>query len=112
LVTKIEEIEKKAKNQDTREISKKSEADIYLEGKKNPFANLHPLTQITQKIYDIFLPFGYQIVESPEIESEENNFTLLNMPPGHPARAMQDTFYLNNNLLLRTQTTNVQPRIM
>jgi phenylalanyl-tRNA synthetase alpha chain len=47
-------------------------------------------------------------MESPEVESEENNFTKLNMPPGHPARAMQDTFWLKNNLLLRTHTTNIQ----
>ncbi|CAG8788085.1 3264_t:CDS:2, partial [Racocetra fulgida] len=75
-------------------------------------ANLHPLTQLVYAVYDIFLRLGYQIVEGPEIETEENNFTSLNMPPGHPARAMQDTFYLPNNLLLRTQTTAIQPRIM
>jgi len=74
---------------------------------------LHPLSQLIQKIYAIFLHLGYQIVESPEIETEENNFTKLNMPPGHPARAMQDTFYLNqSNLLLRTHTTNVQSRVL
>ncbi|CAI2162899.1 17018_t:CDS:2 [Funneliformis geosporum] len=81
-------------------------------GKKVPLAGLHPLTKIIQKIYDIFVPLGYQIVESPEIESEECNFNKLNLPPHHPARAMQDTFYLNNNLLLRTHTTNIQSRIL
>ncbi|CAI2173491.1 2366_t:CDS:10 [Funneliformis geosporum] len=86
--------------------------DIYLEGKKIPLAGFHPLTKIIQKIYDIFVPLGYQVVESPEIESEECNFNKLNMPPHHPARAMQDTFYLNNNLLLRTHTTNIQSRIL
>ncbi|CAG8732815.1 30649_t:CDS:2 [Racocetra persica] len=86
--------------------------DIYREGKKLPVANLHPLTQLISKIYDIFQRLGYQIAESPEIETEKNNFTSLNMPPGHPARAMQDTFYLNNDLLLRTQTTAIQPRVM
>jgi phenylalanyl-tRNA synthetase alpha chain len=89
-----------------------NELDWGKEGKKIPVACLHPITQLTQKIYDIFLHLGYQIVEIPEIDSEENNFTLLNMPPGHPARATQDTFYLNNNLLLRTQTTTIQPWIM
>lgn len=88
---------------------KKSEIDIYLEGKKFPLANLHPITQLIQKVYDIFLRLGYQIVESPEIETEENNFTLLNMPANHPARDMHDTFYLNDNWLLRTHTTTIQP---
>lgn len=87
-------------------------ADIYLKGKKFPLGGFHPITRITQKIYTIFLSLGYQIAESPEIDNEENNFTRLNMPPGHPARTMQDTFYLNNNLLLRTHTTNIQPWIM
>ena len=86
--------------------------DITLEGKNLPLACLHPLTQLIQKVYDTFLRLGYQIIESPEIETEENNFTKLNMPPGHPARDMQDTFYLNNNLLLRTHTTNIQSRIL
>jgi phenylalanyl-tRNA synthetase alpha chain len=72
-------------------------------------ANFHPLTQLIDKIYSIFLRLGYQISESPEIDTEKNNFTLLNMPSGHPARAMQDTFYLNYDLLLRTQTTTIQP---
>ena len=82
-------------------------------GKRLPLGGLHPLSQLIQKIYAIFLCLGYQIVESPEIETEENNFTKLNMPPGHPARTMQDTFYLNqSNLLLRTHTTNVQSRVL
>src|SRR5437660_12799477 len=88
----------------------KKKFDVYLGGKKIPLGNFHPLTQLRQKILTIFLHLGYQVIESPEIGSEENNFTGLNMPPGHPARAMQDTFYLNNNnLLLRTQTTTIQP---
>ncbi|CAG8455122.1 15935_t:CDS:2 [Cetraspora pellucida] len=81
------ETETKTKTQGLQQEPKKEEVDIYLEGEKIPLANLHP----------------------PEIETEENNFTLLNMPPGHPARAMQDTFYLNHNLLLRTHTTTIQP---
>ncbi|KLL02871.1 MAG: phenylalanyl-tRNA synthase subunit alpha [Mycoplasmataceae bacterium RV_VA103A] len=77
-----------------------------------PIAYLHPLTQLTQKIYDIFLCLGYQIIESPEIETEENNFTKLNMPAGHPARDMQDTFYLHDSSILRTHTTNIQSRVL
>src|SRR5205085_9720147 len=91
---------------------KEEKLDIYLEGKKFPLASLHPITQIIQKIYDIFLPLGYQVVEKTEIESEEYNFNKLNIPPEHPARDMHDTFYLNNNLLLRTHTTNTQSRVL
>src|SRR5688572_27649193 len=86
--------------------------DIYLEGKKLPLGNLHPITQIVQQIYDIFLPLGYQIVESPEIETEEYNFNKLNIPVGHPARDMHDTFYFDTNLLLRTHTSNTQIRVL
>ncbi|RHZ35203.1 phenylalanine--tRNA ligase subunit alpha [endosymbiont GvMRE of Glomus versiforme] len=111
LVEKIISIEKKLKKKYQIE-GIKSSIDIYLEGKKNPLGNFHPLTQIIQDIYDIFLPLGYRIVKGPEVETEENNFTLLNMPSGHPARDMQDTFYLKNNFLLRTQTTAIQPRLM
>ncbi|CAG8833034.1 23367_t:CDS:2, partial [Gigaspora margarita] len=114
----LEELEKKKvvleKLGDIKREEKQSrnKFDFYLEGKKIPVANFHPLTQLTYELYDIFLRLGYQIAESPEIDTEKNNFTLLNMPPGHPARAMQDTFYLPNNLLLRTQTTTIQPWLM
>ncbi|CAI2162229.1 12454_t:CDS:2 [Funneliformis geosporum] len=108
---KIQKGEKKTANFSPPN-KEREEVDIFLPGKKLAFANLHPLTQIIQKIYDIFLPLGYQIVESPEIESEEYNFNKLNMPPEHPARAIQDTFYLNYNLILRTHTTNAQSRIL
>jgi len=112
LVTKVKEIETKIKEQNQEKKLKKDEVDIYLKGEKIPLANLHPLTQIIQKIYDIFLLLGYQIVESTEIESDEYNFSKLNMPPEHPARDMHDTFYLNTNLLLRTHTSNTQIRVM
>ncbi|CAJ0824632.1 524_t:CDS:1 [Entrophospora sp. SA101] len=112
LTAKIKEIEKRTKGQGSEKELKKDKLDIYLEGKKIPLASLHPITQIIQKIYDIFLPLGYQIAESPEIETEEYNFNKLNIPPEHPARGMHDTFYLNTNLLLRTHTSNTQIRIM
>ena len=90
----------------------KKEIDIYLEGKKIPLNSIHPVTRMIQKIYDIFLPLGYQIVESSEIEIEEVNFNDLNIPPDHPARDVHDTFYLSNNLLLRTHTSNAQVRVL
>lgn len=107
-MAKVQEREKKSSEQD----QKKDKLDIYLEGKKVPLTSLHPITQIIQKIYDIFLPLGYQVAESSEVETEECNFNKLNMPPEHPARDMYDTFYLNANLLLRTHTSNTQIRVM
>ncbi|CAJ0836263.1 2039_t:CDS:2, partial [Entrophospora sp. SA101] len=112
LLTATEKKEQELAERELKEQLLTEKIDITLEGKSLPLACLHPLTQLVQKIYDIFWRLGYQIVESPEIETEENNFTKLNMPPGHPARDMQDTFYLNNNLLLRTHTTNVQSRML
>ncbi|CAG8670015.1 2053_t:CDS:2 [Ambispora gerdemannii] len=95
-----------------RDLDKRKKLDIYLEGKKYPLASLHPITQIIQKIYAIFLLLGYQVAESTEIETEEYNFNKLNIPTEHPARDMHDTFYLNANLLLRTHTSNTQIRVM
>lgn len=112
MAEKVKEIENKLKEQNQAKELKKDQVDIHLEGKKIPLANLHPLIQIIQKIYDLFLPLGYQIAESTEIESEEYNFSKLNMPAEHPARDMHDTFYLNTNLLLRTHTSNTQIRVM
>ena len=112
LLSVVEKKEQELTEKELKQQLLNEKIDITLEGKSLPLACLHPLTQLIQKIYDIFLRLGYQIIESPEIETEENNFTKLNMPPGHPARDMQDTFYLNNNLLLRTHTTNIQSRIL
>ncbi|MCE8162842.1 MAG: phenylalanine--tRNA ligase subunit alpha [Candidatus Moeniiplasma glomeromycotorum] len=117
LVNKIENIKPKA---DKLNKAKILPLDIYLEGKKLSLGNLHPITQIIYQIQDIFSTLGYQIVESPEIENEEYNFNKLNMPPGHPARDMHDTFYLDflstnapqNKLLLRTHTSNTQIRTL
>jgi len=93
-------------------MERTNKIDIYLEGKKVSLGNLHPITQIIRRIYDTLIPLGYQIAEGPEIETEEYNFNKLNIPPNHPARDMHDTFYLNNNLLLRTHTSNTQIRLM
>jgi phenylalanyl-tRNA synthetase alpha chain len=112
LSAKVKKMENKLKDQKQEKDLKKDRIDIYLEGKKIPRANLHPLTQIIQKIYDIFLPLGYQITESAEIENEEYNFNKLNFLPEHPARDMHDTFHLNANLLLCTHTSNTQIRVL
>jgi phenylalanyl-tRNA synthetase alpha chain len=112
LVEKIEELETKSNSNDSGKSSQNLQIDTHLEGKKNSLANLHPITQIVQKIYDIFIPLGYQISESSEIETEEYNFDKLNMAADHSARDMHDTFYLDANHLLRTHTSNTQIRMM
>ncbi|HOV41345.1 MAG TPA: phenylalanine--tRNA ligase subunit alpha, partial [Oscillospiraceae bacterium] len=91
----------------------KAEAiDVTLPGKKRDVGKLHPLTQVLNELKDIFLGMGFDIVEGPEIETDHYCFEALNMPKTHPARDTQDTFYINENVVLRTQTSSVQIRTM
>ncbi len=69
---------------------------------------MHPLSTIVTELEDLFLGMGYQIAEGPEVESDYFNFELMNLPKGHPARDMQDTFYIDENTLMRTHTSPVQ----
>jgi phenylalanyl-tRNA synthetase alpha chain len=73
---------------------------------------MHPLTRVIQEIEDVFLGMGYQIAEGPEVETDLYNFEMLNLPKDHPARDMQDTFYITEELLLRTHTSPMQVRTM
>ncbi|SES76299.1 phenylalanine--tRNA ligase subunit alpha [Anaerobranca gottschalkii] len=86
--------------------------DISLPGLKREIGALHPLTIVRREIEQIFMSMGYEIVEGPEIETDYYNFEALNLPPNHPARDMQDTFYITENILLRTHTSPVQARTM
>lgn len=86
--------------------------DITLPGIQLPRGHQHPLTQVIEEIEDIFLGMGFQIAEGPEIESDYYNFEALNLPKEHPAREMQDSFYISEEILLRTQTSPVQIRTM
>ncbi len=88
------------------------ELDVTLPGRRYPRGRLHPLTRIAQEICDIFLHLGFEAVEGPEVELDWYNFEALNIPPDHPARDMQDTFYFNEKVLLRTHTSPMQVRIM
>jgi phenylalanyl-tRNA synthetase alpha chain len=74
--------------------------------------SLHPITQLQEEIEDLFTSLGFAVLDGPEVETEENNFDALNIPPTHPARDMQDTFWLDNGFLLRTHTSPVQVRGM
>ncbi len=86
--------------------------DVTLPGRRLPLGRLHPLTSIAREICDIFLHLGFEAVEGPEVELDWYNFEALNIPPDHPARDMQDTFYFNDKVLLRTQTSPMQIRTM
>lgn len=86
--------------------------DVTLPAKTRRTGTLHPLTQVREDIIKVFLGMGFSVAEGPEIESDLFNFQLLNVPKDHPARDMQDTFYVNDNFVLRTHTSPVQARIM
>ena len=77
-----------------------------------PMGHRHPLITTTEEIVDLFLGLGYSVAEGPEVEQDHYNFTALNIPPDHPARDMQDTFYLGADLLMRTHTSPVQIRYL
>jgi phenylalanyl-tRNA synthetase alpha chain len=86
--------------------------DVTLPGRRLDLGRLHPITQITREICDIFVRLGFQVVEGPEIETDYYNFEALNIPKDHPARDMQDTFYISDNIVLRTHTSPMQVRVM
>jgi phenylalanyl-tRNA synthetase alpha chain len=86
--------------------------DISLLGYKRAFGNIHPITRVFNEIIEIFISMGFSVEDGPEIEEDWYNFTALNIPKYHPARDMQDTFYLENNKLLRTHTSPIQIRTM
>ncbi len=88
------------------------EIDATLPGRRHPLGRLHPLTRIMNEICDIFQRLGFEAVEGPEVELDWYNFEALNIPPDHPARDMQDTFYFNDKVLLRTHTSPMQIRVM
>ncbi|MBR6710995.1 MAG: phenylalanine--tRNA ligase subunit alpha [Selenomonadaceae bacterium] len=86
--------------------------DVTLPGRRVPLGHLHPLTLTLNRIKDIFLDMGFSIEEGPEIEKDYYNFEALNLPKDHPARDMQDSFYITEDILMRTQTSPVQARTM
>ena len=98
-----------------RELAAKLESeslDVTMPGKRQKKGALHPVTRVKNELVDIFAGMGFEIFEGPEIENDYYNFTALNTPADHPARDMQDTFYLSEEYLLRTQTSAGQIRFM
>lgn len=90
----------------------KESVDITLDGKKTERGSLHPCTLVANEIVEIFTSLGFTLGQGPEIELDKFCFQMLNIPPDHPARDMQDTFYITDDILLRTHTSSVQARTM
>ncbi|MFP4476346.1 MAG: phenylalanine--tRNA ligase subunit alpha [Desulfatibacillaceae bacterium] len=86
--------------------------DPTLPGRPAPYGRLHPLTQVNNEICDIFVRLGFDVVEGPEVELDYYNFEALNFPKDHPARDMQDTFFVSEDVVLRTHTSPLQVRTM
>lgn len=110
-----ERLEAKRKALEERKIEKQLEEetiDISLPGKEMKKGAKNPFYKIQDEIIDIFASMGYEIVEGPEVESDHYNFELMNIPHDHPARDMQDSFYIDENTLMRTHTSPVQARVM
>ncbi|MDR2655111.1 MAG: phenylalanine--tRNA ligase subunit alpha [Oscillospiraceae bacterium] len=108
IAAKSFELEKAALNQSL--IAEK--IDVTMPGKPFKLGKKHPLSKVLDEVKEIFLGMGYSIAEGPEIETDYYNFESLNIPRNHPARDIQDTFYIDENVVLRTQTSPVQMRYM
>ncbi len=102
--------ELKAKENELR-LAKET-IDVTLPGERHPLGHKHPLSIVLDEVKDIFIGMGFQIATGPEVEWDYYNFEALNLPPDHPARDTQDTFYITEKMLLRTQTSPVQIRVM
>jgi phenylalanyl-tRNA synthetase alpha chain len=103
---------KELENIEKDKLLKSEKIDVTLPGIKLETGDLHILSKVTKEVEDIFLSMGFDIMTGPEIESDYYNFEALNIPEFHPARDMQDTFYLAKKILLRTQTSPIQIRTM
>lgn len=86
--------------------------DVTMPGKTQELGKLHPLTKVMNELKDIFIGLGFEIADGPEVEYDYYNFEALNIPKNHPARDTQDTFYIEDNIVLRTQTSPMQVRVM
>ncbi|GAA0085079.1 phenylalanine--tRNA ligase subunit alpha [Clostridium sp. CTA-7] len=109
---KIEEIAKGIKEKEKNAKLASEVIDVSLPGKKNLIGKRHPLDLTLESMKNIFISMGFTVEEGPEVELDHYNFEALNIPKDHPARSEQDTFYINDNLVLRTQTSPVQIRVM
>ena len=108
----ISEKEKQFAEQELQRKLKEEKVDVTLPANKVTRGSKHPLNRVIEEIEDLFVSMGYDVVDGPELETDEYCFERLNLPKGHPARDMQDSFYITTEYLLRTQTSSVQARAM
>jgi len=112
LESKIVDAFKEFSQKRRQERLKKERIDVTLPGRRFPLGAKHPISQITERIVEIFTSLGFSLAEGPEVELDYYNFEALNIPKNHPARDMHDTFYITDEILLRTHTSPVQVRVM
>jgi phenylalanyl-tRNA synthetase alpha chain len=106
--SRLHELKEEKKNRSLYE----EKVDVTLPGRGMPIGARHPITQVMEEIITIFERMGFEVAEGPEVESDYYNFEALNIPKNHPARDMQDTFYISDDIVLRTHTSPVQIRVM
>ncbi len=109
---KITQLENHWKEEELNQKLEKERLDLSLPSKKFKRGSLHPFQRIIDDVEDFFVSMGYDVIDGPELETDENCFQRLNVPIGHPARDTQDTFYIDAEYLLRTQTSSTQARVM
>ena len=110
--SKVNEKEEEFKTQALNEKLKKETIDITMPSTKVTRGSKHPINRVIEEIQDLFVSMGYDVIDGPELETDEYCFERLNLPKGHPARDMQDSFYVTNEYVLRAQTSAVQARVM
>jgi len=110
--TKYEEIKNRLEEEETLKKLEKDSIDITLPSEKIMSGSLHPFNRIVEEVEDLFVSMGYDVVDGKEVETDDYCFKRLNVPEGHPARDAQDTFYITNEYLLRTQTSSSQAHTM
>ncbi|KNY28264.1 phenylalanine--tRNA ligase subunit alpha [Pseudobacteroides cellulosolvens] len=110
--SKIDETNSQLIKKDRAQKLQNEVIDVTIPGKRKNLGKKHPLSLVTDEIKDIFIGMGYEIAEGPEVELDYYSFEALNIPKGHPARDTQDTFYINEQIVLRPQTSPVQIRVM
>lgn len=112
LSEKIENDLRESTEKDREDYLRCERIDVTIPGRGSSHGRLHPVTQVCREICSIFAGFGFSVAEGPEVELDYYNFEALNIPKDHPARDMQDTFYVGDNIVLRTHTSPVQIRVM
>jgi phenylalanyl-tRNA synthetase alpha chain len=112
LESKIDAALLSIQERERQEALVKERVDVTLPGRRIPYGRKHPITQTLEEIIDIFSRLGFEVVEGPEVELDYYNFEALNFPKGHPAREMQATFFISDDVLLRTHTSPMEVRTM